>query len=75
MLLSIALVINWLQLLLMVLPEYIMYSLELALLCYKVMKMRYLKSNSTHRATRLSRLVVTKLAEYGTLIREPNAKL
>ena len=72
--LSIALVISSPQLLLMVLPEFIMSSLELALLCYKVMKMRYLKSNSTLREIRSSRLVATKLAEFGTLIRELSAR-
>ena len=73
--LSTALVINWPLLQQMVLQEYIMFSQELVLLCYKVMKMRYLKSNSTLRATRLSLLVATKLAEFGTLIREQSAKL
>ena len=74
MLLSIALVINWLQLLLMVLPEYIMYSLELALLCYKVMKMRYLKSNSILKAIRSSLPVATKLAECGILIQAQSSR-
>ena len=58
----------------MVLLEYIMFSQELVPLYYKVMKMRYLKSSSTLKVIRSSRLVVIKLAEYGTLIRERNAK-
>ncbi len=72
--LSTALVTNWPQPLLMVLRGFITFSQELALLCCKGTKMRYLKSNSTLRATRSSRLAVIKLAECGTLTLELNAK-
>ena len=69
MLLSIVQVINLRQLLLMVLQECTMYSLELVRPYYKVMKMKYLKFNLILKAIRLLRLVAIRLAEYGTLIR------
>ena len=51
-----------------------MCSQELVQPCFKVMKTRYLKSNSILKAIRSSLPVATKLAEFGTLIRELNVK-
>jgi hypothetical protein len=54
--------------------ESIMFSLELVLLSYKVMIMKYPKSNLTHKEIRLSRQVATKRAESGTLIRDKRSR-
>jgi hypothetical protein len=62
------LVISLQLLLLMVLLESIMYSLELVSLCFKAIKMKYPRSHSTLRVTRSSQQVVIRLAVYGQLI-------
>ena len=70
MLLSIVQVTNLQLLVLMVLQESIMFSLEHAQLCYRVTKMKYQKFNSILKETKLLQLQVIKLVVSGTQIQE-----
>jgi hypothetical protein len=72
--LSTALEINSQPLPLMVSQECIMCSLELVLPYSKVTRTKYLRFNSTHKEIKSSQPQVTRLAEFGTLIREPKSR-